>query len=162
VRLLVVSALFALSAGCGRWTRQDEILLARNIQGTESGFTAIDLATPIQVWRPMNQLWLQIPSLARVPGRALLDTGAELSMEAVAEVRGGTRLPLAGFGVIDVSAGRFLVARLPSASGRENAEITRLWLKSRPSVRIARVIWLAYDPRDFISGETSPKDSGLR
>ena len=63
----------------------------------------------------MNQLWLQIPSLARVPGRALLDTGAELSMEAVAEVHGGKRLPLAGFGVIDVSAGRFLVARLPSA-----------------------------------------------
>ena len=43
VRLLVVSALFALSAGCGRWTRQARFCSAE-YPGTESEFTAIDLA----------------------------------------------------------------------------------------------------------------------
>jgi hypothetical protein len=158
-----VIVICGVSTACTWWARQDDDLLARDIQVSDTTFTPIVLSKSLRVWRPTNQLWLQVPSLADANGMLVLKNGVRLQFDIVAETREGTRVPLDDVRILQDSDGRFLVATAAQfrgqTGGQPTMEITKLWLKSQPAVQVARVIWLAYDPRDFKSGVTSPSES---
>jgi hypothetical protein len=150
-----------LSATCMR-SRESEVLLSRGMT-LKPEWQEIHPGEGMRTTAQWSEVLVEVPGLRFGGGdhRPLLEDGSHVDIEGYLTTDEGRRVDLEKVSSVNYGGTTFVRLSASALEGRQQGERLRsVSLKSAKPLKVGKIVWFSYDPRDTKSGVAFPRTLG--